>query len=161
MSANKWIVHVKEFASKHNMTYGEALKNTTCKATYRYYNQFMIKGAGDRSEETKEDRNLPIARPVPIATPVPRRAYVIGTAEEPQPIRQVRAIPNPNEARRRILTPDEQRGDHTRRVNAWIEYCKAKSTPKLLEMARSSNGEYEQWQMELLMIILDERITSG
>ena len=161
MSANRWIVHVKEFASKHNMTYGEALKNTTCKATYRYYNQFIIKGAGDRSEETKEDRNLPIARPVPIATPVPRRAYVIGTAEESQPIRQVRAIPNPNEARRRILTPDEQREEHTRRVNAWIKYCKDKPTTKLLEMARSSNGEYEQWQMEVLMIILDDRITRG
>jgi hypothetical protein len=151
MSANRWIVHVKEFASKYNMTYGDALKNPTCKATYRYYNQFLIKGSGDRSEETKEDRNLPIARPVPIATPV----HVIGTAEA----RQVRAIPNPNEARRRRLTPDQQREEHTRLVNAWIKYCRAKSTPKLLEMARSSDGEYEQWQMELLMIILDERIT--
>ena len=54
MSANRWIVHVKEFASKHNMTYGEALKNTTCKATYRYYNQFLIKGAGDRDDENQK-----------------------------------------------------------------------------------------------------------
>jgi hypothetical protein len=53
MSANRWIVHVKEFASKHNMTYGEALKNTTCKATYRYYNQFLIKGAGDRDDDER------------------------------------------------------------------------------------------------------------
>jgi hypothetical protein len=46
MSANRWIVHVKEFASKHNMKYGEALKHPTCKATYRYYSQFLIKGGG-------------------------------------------------------------------------------------------------------------------
>ena len=62
MSANRWIVHVKEFASKHNMTYGEALKNTTCKATYRYYNQFLIKGAGGKFSTVQNRDNQQISR---------------------------------------------------------------------------------------------------
>jgi hypothetical protein len=37
---NKWVIHVKEFASKHGIKYGDALKNPTCKATYRYHNKF-------------------------------------------------------------------------------------------------------------------------
>lgn len=31
---NPWIVHVKEYASKHNMSYSKALKDPNCKATY-------------------------------------------------------------------------------------------------------------------------------
>ena len=29
-----WIAHVKDFAKKHKMKYGEALKNTQCKSEY-------------------------------------------------------------------------------------------------------------------------------
>ena len=32
---NQWVTHVKQFANKNNLTYGDALKNLKCKASYR------------------------------------------------------------------------------------------------------------------------------
>ena len=32
---NKWIMHVKDYAKKHNMSYRDALKNPACKASYK------------------------------------------------------------------------------------------------------------------------------
>lgn len=32
---NKWIQHVKSYASKHNMSYNEALRSTACKKAYK------------------------------------------------------------------------------------------------------------------------------
>lgn len=34
-SGNKWIQHVKAYASKHGMKYGEALSSPDCKKTYK------------------------------------------------------------------------------------------------------------------------------
>lgn len=33
--ANKWIMHVKDFAKKHNMKYNEAMKDPRCKSSYK------------------------------------------------------------------------------------------------------------------------------
>jgi hypothetical protein len=33
--ANSWIQHVKEYASKHGMSYRTALKDPQCKAAYK------------------------------------------------------------------------------------------------------------------------------
>ena len=32
---SSWIAHVKSFAAKHKMKYGDALKNAQCKTEYR------------------------------------------------------------------------------------------------------------------------------
>lgn len=32
---NKWIQHVKDYASKHNMSYRDALRDPKCKAAYK------------------------------------------------------------------------------------------------------------------------------
>lgn len=32
---NKWVIYVKKFAQKHNMTYGEALRCAKCKSAYK------------------------------------------------------------------------------------------------------------------------------
>ena len=32
---NKWIAHVRQFASKHKMSYRDALKHPSCKSSYK------------------------------------------------------------------------------------------------------------------------------
>ena len=32
---NPWIVHVKQYAAKHNMKYTDALKDAKCKSEYQ------------------------------------------------------------------------------------------------------------------------------
>lgn len=32
---NKWIAHVKAYASKHGMSYRDALKDPKCKSSYK------------------------------------------------------------------------------------------------------------------------------
>lgn len=32
---NPWIMHVREYAKKHNMKYNEAMKDPACKAAYK------------------------------------------------------------------------------------------------------------------------------
>ena len=32
---NKWIMHVKDYAKKHNMSYNEALRSPACKKAYK------------------------------------------------------------------------------------------------------------------------------
>lgn len=34
-TGNKWVQHVKAYASKHGMKYGEALKDPKCKSSYK------------------------------------------------------------------------------------------------------------------------------
>lgn len=33
--ANSWIMHVKQYAKKHGMSYSEALKSPGCKSSYK------------------------------------------------------------------------------------------------------------------------------
>jgi hypothetical protein len=42
MANNKWIQHVKEYASKHKMSYRDALRDSKCKEEYK-------KGSGVKS----------------------------------------------------------------------------------------------------------------
>lgn len=46
---NKWIQHVKEFADKHKLKYGEALKHPQCKASYA-----TISGSGGGASKIRE-----------------------------------------------------------------------------------------------------------
>jgi hypothetical protein len=47
---NKWISHVKSFASKNGMKYGDALKDPKCKAAYKHGSK-MRGGYGDEEED--------------------------------------------------------------------------------------------------------------
>ena len=60
--ASAWVTHVKSFAQKHKMKYGEALKNAQCKSehTQASFNTMRYKG---RDSASGIDRKLSIIRP--------------------------------------------------------------------------------------------------
>ena len=60
---NGWIIHVKSFASKHHLKYGDALKHPQCKATY--HKGGSIYGAG----------------PKPVPPVFPKRYYTCALCE--------------------------------------------------------------------------------
>lgn len=55
--SSKWVEHVKEFASKKEMKYGEAMRNEECRKSYQETKQSIpLEKMKEISTEAKEER---------------------------------------------------------------------------------------------------------
>ena len=83
---NAWITHVKQFASKHHLKYGDALKHPQCKTTYHKSKGGMIpqRPDGPRSSARRGRRpQIPVEEQVQNPVIAPQNPVIVAVAQDP------------------------------------------------------------------------------
>ena len=142
---SKWIEHIKAFAAKNNLSYGCALSDPQCRATYTPVKKTTQKK--ERESMGGEDINragAPFKKPVP-EPPKLTGAQAFEVFTNPDLLKTIGSFTNPNSLKKKLPVVDLEKlydfYNGNQLFKAWRDYNKYKEDENLGDFAPFIKGK--------------------